>query len=69
MMQIVALVAMMALRSDVKSAVKKMDDDDWGMPVQGEGDRSLVISPPKVEMLVDVVPRQGWEGRQRSFKL
>lgn len=32
------------------------------MPVQDEGDMSLVISPPKGEMLVDVVPRQGRRG-------
>ena len=69
MMQIVALVAMMALRFDVMSAMEKMDGDDWVIPMQDEGDMSLVISPPKGEVLVEVVPRQGWEGRQWVFKL
>ena len=69
MMQIVALVAMMALRFDVKSAAEKREGDDWVMPVQDERDMSLVISPPKGEVLVDVVPRRGWERRQWGFKL
>ena len=41
-----------------------MHGDDWVTPVQDEGDMSLVISSPKGEMLVEIVPRQGWEGRQ-----
>ena len=64
MREITALVAMFALRFDIKPSF-----GPWVDPQQDTSNMSLAIAPPKKKVLVDITPRNGWEGGSWTFKL
>ena len=63
MTEIVALVAMLVMRYDLKPV-----DGLWVGSRQNLTNMSLAIAPPKRKIIVDVVNRKGWEGGSWAFK-
>lgn len=64
MREIMALVAMFALRFDMKPAA-----GPWVDPQQDVGNMTLAIAPPKAKVIVDIIPRKGLEGNSWAFKV
>ena len=62
--EVVALVAMFALRYDMRPA-----SGEWVDPEQDLTNLSLAIAPPKKRCIVDIMPRSGSEGVSWTFKL
>ena len=64
MREVVAMVAMFALRYDMAPM-----SGTWVEPGQDTTNMSLAIAPPKRKVVVDVLPREGWESGSWACKL
>ncbi|MCJ1394809.1 hypothetical protein MMC18_007689 [Xylographa bjoerkii] len=62
--EITAMIAMFAMRYDLAPVSGRWED-----PEQDFTNMSLAIAPPRKKVVVDVVPRKGWEGETWAFKL
>lgn len=62
---ILSMCAMMALKYDVKPT----SNDEWIHPEKDNSNMALIVSPPKQNMLVEVMTREGWEGGSWAFSL
>ncbi len=63
MNDILAMCAMFALRYDMKP-----HGGVWVHPGTDDSNMSLIVLPPKHKTNVDIVTRQGWEGRSWRFR-
>ncbi|PQE15686.1 cytochrome p450 protein [Rutstroemia sp. NJR-2017a BBW] len=59
-----AMCAMLVMRYDIKPV-----GGTWRHPGVDRSNLSLLVNPPKDRVLVEIVPRKGWEGGSWSFKL
>ena len=62
MSEILAMAAMLALRYDIKPVA-----GTWVHPGVDDSNMTLIVHPPKEKVLVEVVPREGWNGGEWSF--